>query len=248
METTPTPEKGGGRGRKSLGQGPRRPSPTPLRQVAAPFVHPCAPLCTPGSTFRLALLVLMLLPHCPRAADSVCNLSNAHSLCYNFSFSASGLPLCAVEAVVNGISIPYTCNSLKAKPVGSLEMMSSARETSNQQCGLCVDVVEELQSSLLYNERDSVLSSVQGIMRCQQESNGQCRPSLYLYYKKQRCLRIGLSFELWKSRNRYCRYLKKLVDSHMKNVVRISSEVCAMWCNQNTVLDTKVEDAAPKMS
>ncbi|XP_045699490.1 uncharacterized protein LOC123821788 isoform X2 [Phyllostomus hastatus] len=254
METTGTPVRGGGRGTESLGLRPRRSAALPLRKAAGPSVRPCAPLCTAGSSFRLALLVLVLglglLPTCAGAADCVWNLKNAFSLGYTFNFSASGLPLCAVEAMVNGSCIPYTCNGLKAKLNGSLEMMWNVRETLNQQCERCVDVVEELQSSLLYNEPDFVLSSVQGVMRCQQESDGSWSPLLHLYYKKQRCLRIGpligKKVKPWKSRNRNCRYLKNLVDSPMNNVVRISSEVCAMWPNQSTVPDPK-EDAAQKV-
>ncbi|XP_035878502.1 UL-16 binding protein 5-like [Phyllostomus discolor] len=285
-----------------------------------------------GSQFGLALLVLMLLPGCPGAEDSVGNLKNAPSICSIFSVSASGPSWCVVRGKINEILfLKYTCRSLKAKPIGPLGVMLSATEAWDQWVEHWKDLVEELRKALLDNQQNIYRNyrkfarsrgeveqccrgrgqlclcqywnfilpkrpssqgrtqktvqdqqtggeqragyqvgteelsrpeadlfpmgvgtdplSLQGSMKCQQESNG--RPSAFWEFgvNGQRCLHFEVKNRRWTELHPGCRSLKETLDSDrdLTNLlVGISRGDCAKLLHQSTVLDTK-EDAAPKL-
>ncbi|XP_045698883.1 UL16-binding protein 6-like [Phyllostomus hastatus] len=207
-----------------------------------------------GSQLGLALLVLVLLPGCPGAEDSVCNRQNAPSLCYTFNVSASGPSWCVVRGKINGTPfLKYTSRSLKVKPIGPLGVMLSATEAWNQHGEHWKDLVEELRKALLDNQQKIFAAfhslSLQGSMMCQQECNGRCSAFWEFGFNGQMCLRFDSKNRRWAELHPGCRLLKETLgsDRDVTNLlVGISRGDCVKLLHQSTVLDTK-EDAAPKL-
>ncbi|XP_045699639.1 UL16-binding protein 6-like isoform X2 [Phyllostomus hastatus] len=207
-----------------------------------------------GSQLGLALLVLILLPGCPGAEDSVCNRENAPSLCYTFNVSASGPSWCVVRGKINGTPfLKYTSRNLKAKPIGPLGMRLSTTQAWNQQGEHWKDLVEELRKALLDNKEniyeDFNSLSLQGSMMCQRKFSAHPRASWEFGVNGHRCLHFDSKNRRWTELHPGCRLLKETLDSDRdvtNLLVGISRGDCAKLLHQSTVLDRK-EDTAQEL-
>nr|KAF6462344.1 hypothetical protein HJG59_011371 [Molossus molossus] len=206
---------------------------------------------TSGSRFSLILLVLALLPDCPRAADCPLLRGGAISLGYKFTITPSGQPWCEIQGQANGNTFfSFTCGSKQVKLINIQETKRNDTEAWNQQRDTLKYVMEELKKKLLEvrAEKSAISNSLflQGNIKCEESSEDRMAYSDF-GLNKYTSVRLNSDTRSWIVLKDEGRMLKEILasDRAMTDLlVKTSAGDCRMWlkqvlCHQDGVLSTK---------
>ncbi|XP_036103675.1 UL16-binding protein 6-like [Molossus molossus] len=210
---------------------------------------------TSGSRFSLILLVLALLPDCPRAADCPLLRGGAISLGYKFTITPSGQPWCEIQGQANGNTFfSFTCGSKQVKLINIQETKRNDTEAWNQQRDTLKYVMEELKKKLLEvrAEKSAISNSLflQGNIKCEESSEDRMAYSDF-GLNKYTSVRLNSDTRSWIVLKDEGRMLKEILasDRAMTDLlVKTSAGDCRMWlkqvlCHQDGVLSTKGNSA-----